>query len=64
MFTKDISEKEVIIFDYEDFDIPVLAKMFARRRAGYRSIGYEIVSPENKSRAVQLALESQSSDTL
>ena len=26
------TKKEVIIFDYVDFDIPVLAKMYARRR--------------------------------
>ncbi|MFZ1044011.1 MAG: hypothetical protein WCA79_01880 [Anaerolineales bacterium] len=33
------SKKDVMIFDYVDFDIPVLAKMYARRRAGYKSIG-------------------------
>jgi len=42
------AKKEVIIFDYVDFDIPVLARMYARRRAGYKSIGYEIISPEKR----------------
>ena len=57
------AKKEVIIFDYVDFDIPVLAKMYARRRAGYKSIGYEIIAPENKNPVIQLTLESQSSET-
>ena len=46
----------MIIYDYVDFEVPVLAKMHARRRTGYKAIGYEIVVPENKSKAVQLAL--------
>jgi superfamily II DNA or RNA helicase len=50
------AKKEVIIYDYVDFEVPVLAKMHARRRTGYKAIGYEIVLPENKSKAVQLAL--------
>ncbi|MGA7608545.1 MAG: DEAD/DEAH box helicase family protein [Anaerolineales bacterium] len=56
------AKKEVIIFDYVDFEVPVLAKMYARRRAGYKSIGYEIVTPENKSRVIQLTLDNQPSD--
>ena len=36
------SKKEVIIYDYVDYDVPVLARMYDRRRKGYRSIGYEI----------------------
>ena len=51
------AKKEVIIYDYVDFDVPLLAKMYARRRTGYKSIGYEIALPENKSRAAQLVLE-------
>jgi superfamily II DNA or RNA helicase len=51
------AKKEVIIYDYVDFEVPVLAKMHARRRTGYKAIGYEIVLPENKSKAVQLTLE-------
>ena len=56
------AKKEVIIFDYVDFEVPVLAKMYARRRAGYKSIGYEIISPENKNPVIQLTLENQSSE--
>jgi superfamily II DNA or RNA helicase len=51
------AKKEVIIYDYVDFEVPVLAKMHARRRTGYKAIGYEVILPENKSKAVQLALE-------
>jgi superfamily II DNA or RNA helicase len=35
-------KKEVLVYDYVDFDIPVLNRMFEKRRRGYRSIGYEI----------------------
>ena len=46
-----------MIYDYVDFEVPLLAKMYSRRRTGYKAIGYEIASPENKSQAGQLALE-------
>jgi hypothetical protein len=29
------------IFDYVDREVPLLARMFARRLRGYRAIGYE-----------------------
>jgi superfamily II DNA or RNA helicase len=32
---------EVRIFDYVDREVPMLARMFARRLQGYRAIGYE-----------------------
>lgn len=35
-------KKEVVIYDYVDPDVPVLGKMYKRRRAGYKAIGYEI----------------------
>jgi superfamily II DNA or RNA helicase len=50
------SKKDVVICDYVDFDIPVLAKMFARRRAGYKAIGYEIELPTASNQPKQLAL--------
>ncbi len=36
------SKKEVVIYDYADLNVPVLARMYDRRLKGYRSIGYEI----------------------
>jgi len=36
------SKNEVIIFDYADLNVPMLARMFERRRVGYRDIGYAI----------------------
>jgi superfamily II DNA or RNA helicase len=47
------AKKEVIIYDYVDGNVPVLAKMHARRRAGYKAIGYEIAS-EDKSAQLPL----------
>jgi superfamily II DNA or RNA helicase len=35
-------KKEVIIYDYADDSIPMLARMHQRRRRGYRAIGYTI----------------------
>jgi len=36
------SKREVVIYDYVDRDVPVLARMAARRAAGYSAIGYTI----------------------
>ncbi len=49
------AKKEVIIYDYVDFEVPVLARMHARRKTGYQALGYEIELQE-KSKPVQLAL--------
>ncbi len=35
-------KKEVVIYDYVDDLVPMLANMFTRRRKGYRAIGYEV----------------------
>lgn len=49
------AKKEVIIYDYVDFEVPVLAKMHARRKTGYKALGYEVELQE-MSKPVQLAL--------
>jgi superfamily II DNA or RNA helicase len=51
------AKKEVTIYDYVDFEVPVLAKMYSRRRVGYRAIGYEIALPESKGHVGQLVLQ-------
>ena len=51
------AKKEVTIHDFVDFEVPVLTKMYARRRAGYKAIGYEIALPENKGQVGQLMLQ-------
>jgi superfamily II DNA or RNA helicase len=33
---------DVLVVDYIDADVPVLARMAAKRRAGYRALGYTI----------------------
>ena len=35
------SKSEVIIYDYADLNVPMLAKMYKRRLSGYNAIGYE-----------------------
>ncbi len=35
------AKREVLIYDYVDVREPMLAKMAAKREAGYRSLGYE-----------------------
>ena len=35
-------KREVVIYDYVDRNVPVLARMEAKRAAGYSAIGYTI----------------------
>ena len=35
-------KREVVIYDYVDRDVPVLARIAAKRAAGYSAIGYSI----------------------
>lgn len=35
-------KNDVVVYDYADFNIPMLAKMYERRRRGYKIIGYKI----------------------
>jgi superfamily II DNA or RNA helicase len=50
------TKREVVIYDYVDFEVPVLARMYARRRSGYKSIGYEVSELDDHGKAVQLRL--------
>ena len=34
-------KQEVVIYDYVDCEVPVLAKMFEKRLRGYQALGYE-----------------------
>ena len=36
------TKREVVIYDYVDESEPMLAKMAAKRDAGYRALGYEV----------------------
>jgi superfamily II DNA or RNA helicase len=38
------NKRDVIIYDYVDADEPRLAKMATRREAGYRNLGYDVIS--------------------
>ena len=35
-------KKGVIIYDYADLNVAMLAKMYGRRLHGYKTIGYEV----------------------
>ncbi len=50
------TKQHVVIYDYVDFDVPVLARMYKKRRSGYATIGYEIIMPEKEHQPVQLVL--------
>ena len=52
----NVSKKEVVIYDYVDFEVPVLARMYARRRSGYKPMGYVVSIQDEKSEGVQLQL--------
>ena len=36
-------KRKVIIYDYADMRVPVLARMAAKRRVGYQAIGYKVL---------------------
>jgi superfamily II DNA or RNA helicase len=38
------AKREVIVYDYVDSGVPMLARMALKRQAGYRSLGYEIAA--------------------
>jgi len=40
------SKTEVVIYDYADLKVPVLARMHEKRLAGYRAIGYQATRTE------------------
>ncbi len=39
------SKKEVHVYDYADFAVPMLDRMFQRRSTAYESVGYKIIQP-------------------
>ena len=44
---KHVNKVEVRIFDYVDRQVPMLARMFAKRLRGYRAMGYQLADPTN-----------------
>jgi hypothetical protein len=36
------NKKEVIVYDYADVLLPMLARMFKKRLAGYSALGYDV----------------------
>jgi superfamily II DNA or RNA helicase len=44
-------KREIVVYDYIDAEVAVLRRMFERRRAGYRSLGFAPVEPLPQPRA-------------
>jgi hypothetical protein len=40
------NKREVIVYDYTDDEVPLLATMFKRRFKGYEAAGYSLVEEE------------------
>ena len=38
------AKREVIVYDYVDSGVPMLARMALKRQSGYRSLGYEVAA--------------------
>ncbi|MDE0456174.1 MAG: DEAD/DEAH box helicase family protein [Chromatiales bacterium] len=38
-------KREVRVYDYADFDVPMLTRMFDKRRRGYEAVGYSVSLP-------------------
>jgi superfamily II DNA or RNA helicase len=47
-------KQDVIIYDYVDFYIPVLERMYHKRLSGYAQIGYKILADHNQSDKINL----------
>jgi superfamily II DNA or RNA helicase len=46
------NKKEVRVYDYVDSQVPMLARMFKKRLAGYEAIGYSLTSAEDNTSAL------------
>jgi superfamily II DNA or RNA helicase len=52
------AKREVVIYDYVDSEEPLLAKMAAKRDAGYKALGYEVTNAQDLfSRAQNVPVE-------
>ena len=41
------NKKDVLVYDYSDLLVPMLARMYKRRLAGYSALGYVVADPPN-----------------
>jgi superfamily II DNA or RNA helicase len=41
-------KEEVLVYDYSDLPVPMLARMYQKRLAGYSALGYIVVSASEK----------------
>ncbi len=52
---RDYSSKcDVVVYDYVDAEVPVLARMAKKRQSGYRALGYRVQSTVNVQTAKQM----------
>jgi len=53
----DEGKTEVIVYDYADLTVPVLARMHERRLRGYRAMGYEVSLAASEAREAESILD-------
>lgn len=50
-------KERVIIYDYVDYSLPMLERMFRKRQRGYEALGYTITDSDKESALVQANLQ-------
>jgi superfamily II DNA or RNA helicase len=50
-------KEKVIIYDYVDYSLPMLERMFRKRQRGYEALGYTITEPGKDAGLVQAHLQ-------
>ena len=50
-------KERVIIYDYVDYSLPMLERMFRKRQRGYEALGYTITEPAKEAGLVQSSLQ-------
>jgi superfamily II DNA or RNA helicase len=50
-------KEKVVIYDYVDYSLPMLERMFRKRQRGYEALGYTITEPAKEAGLVQSSLQ-------
>ena len=56
-------KERVIIYDYVDYSLPMLERMFRKRLRGYEALGYTITEPGKDAELVQAHLQLDATGT-
>jgi superfamily II DNA or RNA helicase len=52
-----VGKEKVIIYDYADYSLPMLERMFRKRQRGYEALGYTITDSDKEPALVQANLQ-------